>query len=272
MWAMLPRWRRLHPQALLHVALQARMEARMGHRTVRQDLKTAGFSKDMILKNVGNLRTLIESLGAKSRSPGWTDYHRCEHVGRDRATKAAFLEVALRHHAPSRVVDLGANDGHFSQIAAGHGAHAIAIDSDEAVLEQLYRRSHGTRLSIALADLANPSPAQGWSSTERPSLFERARPDLVVAYGVIHHLIYGGSIPPSAIVTWLRRFDCPVVLEYVAPADDMAVRLIGNRLDHVLHSGLGENDFRDLVSAGFSTVAEEKLGAGTRLLLHLDPV
>jgi ribosomal protein L11 methylase PrmA len=271
MQALLPRWRRLHPKALLHVELQARMEARMGARAVRGDLKSAGFSKDMILKNVANLQSLIEPLEPNSRDTGWTTYHRCDHVGRDRSTKTAFLEAAMDRTAPGRVVDLGANDGHFSEIAAFRGAHAIAVDNDEAVLEQLYRRIGGRDISVVLTDLANPSPAQGWSGTERSGLFDRVRPDLVVAYGVIHHLMYGASIPPRAIVSWLRRFECPIVLEYVAPTDEMAVRIIGNRLSHELHGGLGESEFRDALAVDFTTVVEDKLGSGTRLLLHLDP-
>src|SRR3990170_8347587 len=59
---LLPFRRRFNPSALLHVRLQARMEARMADRAVRQELGAAGFTAELILANVRKLRSLIQSL------------------------------------------------------------------------------------------------------------------------------------------------------------------------------------------------------------------
>ena len=269
MRALLPPWRRAHPKALLHVELQARMEKKMADRAVRQDLKTAGFSKAMILRNVAGLRSLVESLEVERDDGEWTDYHQCDHVGRDRAVKTTFLEGSLDRWAPRRVLDLGANDGHFTEVAVAAGAHGIAVDGNEAVLEALYRRAVGKDLSVVLTDLANPSPAQGWAGVERASLADRARPDMVIAYGLIHHLIYAAGIPPRGVVEWLASFRCPVVLEYVSPDDEMAKRLIGNRLAHELHPGRGPEEFAAVLADSFSIDAREPLASGERVLYRL---
>jgi hypothetical protein len=263
--------KRFNMGALLHVRLQARVETRMAGRSVRDGLKTAGFSAQLIQANVRKLRSLVASLQWAHGDDGWSDYGSCDHVARDRESKAEFLKSAIGRTHPRRVLDLGANDGHFSGIAATAGADVIAVDSDEAVLDNLYRRSEGSSLAVVLTDLANPSPSQGWASTERSSVADRAHPDLVIAYGLIHHLIYHASIPPGAVVRWLRTFDCPVVVEFVSPADEMVGKLIGNKRAHELHPNRDEADFRGLAGEAFDIVAETKLTSGTRVLFALHP-
>jgi hypothetical protein len=192
-------------------------------------------------------------------------------VGRDRDTKTGFLVAMLDRIQPGQVLDLGANDGHFSLVAAGHGSHAVSVDGDETVLDDLYRRSRGTDLSVVLTDLNNPAPSQGWAGMERPSLFDRAHPDLVIAYGLIHHLIYTASIPPRAVIDWLRRLEAPVALEFVAPDDDMVAVLTANKLDQELHPGRTEGEFRDILGERFVVNSEKPLGTGTRVLFDLAP-
>jgi hypothetical protein len=263
--------KRFNTSALLHVRLQARMESRMADRSVRKELSEAGFTADLILANVRKLRSLVESLRWDEGEEGWSTYVECGHVTRDRSAKGEFLGSALKRLRPQRVLDLGANDGHFSKIAAESGALAIAVDSYEPVLEELYRASAGTRLAVVVSDLANPSPAQGWAGLERGSLAERARPDLLIAYGLIHHLIYGASIPPREVMRWLGSFGCPLVVEFVSPSDEMVLKLIGNKLPHELHPGGGETEFRALIDEMFDVSDEHSLSSGTRILFALEP-
>jgi ribosomal protein L11 methylase PrmA len=262
-------WR---PAAILHVRLQARLEERMRGRAVRTELRSAGFSADLILANVRRIRRLVASLQGDPTGVGWAGYEDCAHVSRDRDQKAVFLEETLAGGSFPTVLDLGANDGHFSRIAAASGAHAIAVDGDEAVLDRLYRElGKGEQVSLVLADLTNPPPSQGWRSRERPALFSRISPDLVIAYGLIHHLIYTASIPPPEVVDWLRSFDCPVVLEYVSPDDEMVAVLTANKEADELHPGRAESEFREILSGRFTIGDEHPLEGGTRTLFRLTP-
>ncbi|HJS72488.1 MAG TPA: methyltransferase [Acidimicrobiia bacterium] len=260
--------KRLRPSTLMHVTLQAKMEERMSGAPVREDLKTAGFNAELILANVRKLRKLVDEM-EWSGSGVWVEYESCQHVGRDREAKGQFLEEAITTHRPERVLDLGANDGFFSDLASRAGALAIAVDGDEPVLDALYRR--GTSAALVLSDLTNPTPSQGWAGLERPSLAERARPDLVVAYGLIHHLIYSASIPPRSVVSWLASFRAPVVVEFVAPEDEMVGRLTANKTEAELHRGRSQIDFEALLQDHFHTKATTTLGEGTRVLYSLEP-
>ncbi len=271
MKSLLPAGKRWKPAALGHVVLQARMEQRLAGEAVRDDLSAAGFNAEMILANVNKLRGLVDSLSWNPTAEGWADYESCNHVGRDRETKAGFLRHSIGRVKPQRVLDLGANDAFFSEIAADGGAHAIAVDGDEAILEQVYANGAGKNLNVVLTDLANPSPSQGWSGVERPGIVQRSNPDLVIAYGLIHHLIYTASIPPASVLDWLRGFDSPVVLEYVAPDDEMVLKLTNNKHEDELHVGRDESAFRSLLAQRFSVQAEKSIAGGTRTLFDLTP-
>lgn len=262
-------WKRKRPSTLLHVSLQARMEERMSGTAVRDQLRTAGFSAELILANVRKLRKLTESLQWDGGGAGWIEYEGCSHVGRDRETKTRFLESALADLAPGRVLDLGANDCHFAETASAAGAVAIAVDGDEPVLDAVYRR--GSPVSIVLSDLNNPSPSQGWAERERPGLMERAHPDLVIAYGLIHHLIYTASIPPASVLDWLAGFRCPVLVEFVAPEDEMVAKLTANKMESELHPGRDQVGFEKAVEERFHIAGTETLGEGVRTLYRLIP-
>jgi hypothetical protein len=269
---LLPLGRRLRPSALAHVVLQARLEHRLSGEAVRNDLRQAGFSAELILANVRKLRKLVESMEWEPTTAVWTDYDSCSHVGQDRDSKSSFLADSLTRIRPDLLLDLGANDGHFSLLAAEHGAHAVAVDGDEPVLDRLYRSLGGEEVTPVLADLTNPSPSQGWAGKERPGLFDRVRPDLVVAYGLIHHLIYTASVPPPEVIEWLASFGCPVVVEFVAPEDPMIARLTANKEEAELHPGRTEEEFRSLVAGRFNVASEEALPSGHRRVFALLPL
>ena len=263
--------KRLHPAKLLHIRLQARMEDRMRGSAVRSELRSAGFNADLIRANVRRLRKLVASLEPHPSSASWAAYQECAHVDRDRDAKSEFLSAILDGGRFDTVLDLGANDGHFSRIAAASGAVAVAVDGDEPVLDRLHAALARESISLVLADLTNPSPSLGWRLAERPGLWERVDPDLVVAYGLIHHLIYTASIPPHSVLNWLREFDCPIALEFVSPEDEMVEVLTANKEESELHSGRTESEFRSLLAERFTVASERPLQGGTRILFYLTP-
>lgn len=272
MWQMIPAVRKTFPAAILHVGLQARAEAAMKGEAVRRSLAEAGFSADLIVANVRRLVRLVESLEWDHDDETWSRYHGYDHVARDRDSKSAFLAAAMDEVAPRTVVDLGANDGHFSRVAVQKGAVAIAVDGDEAVLDRLYHSlPDGLEIVCVLTDLSNPSPSQGFAGVERPALFDRAHPDLVIAYGLIHHLIYTASVPPVTVIEWLASFGCSVVVEFVAPDDPMVERLTANKRPEELHADRTREDFERLASQWFTVVAEADMPGGTRRVYHLTP-
>ncbi len=258
----------------LHVALQARAERRYEHRSrnVRSEIRQAGFRKEMILNNVRNLRKLVAGLRWDRESSQWSEYSTQDHAMRHREAKADFLRRNLA--GTGLVWDLGANDGYYSRIAAEGNRAVLAVDGDALVIDRLYRSlSAEANQSILplVVDLSDPSPATGWRQRERTALGERARPDLVVMYAVIHHMVIGGNIPTHEVLDWLAELDTRVVIEFVPVGDPMTDLLLANKRSSDVHRDYDEATFRQQLSERFEIEDEREVPDSSRTLLALRP-
>ena len=267
----------MRKSGLLHVALLAKSERSQSGagRDVRSEFKKAGFSKEMIENNVNGLRKIVSNLSWEPGTTRWNEYATgCDHVGLQRDAKAAFVSEMLSGGTQSTVWDLGANDGHFSRIAAETADLVLALDSDYAVLDDLFvsLQADGPQNILPLVqDLADPSPGIGWRGTERPPLVERSTPDVVLCLAVIHHLVIGRNIPLRAVVEWFGDLGADVILEWVAPDDPMVLGLTANRKPHELHQDYTEDALRSYLSERFIIDREKELPGGTRRLFALTP-
>jgi hypothetical protein len=259
---------------LLHVALQARAERRYQStdRNVRNEMRQAGFRKELIQNNVKTLRKIVGGLTWEPDGSEWSDYATQEHVTRHRQAKADFLDRAFGNS--SLVWDLGANDGFFSKLAADRGAYVVAADGDEAVVDRLYRSlaSDGDERILPLViNLDDPSPATGWRHKERTPIERRGTPDLVVMYAVIHHLVIGGNIPVREVVEWLAELNSRVVVEFVPIGDPMTDRLLMNKRPSDVHPDYTEDAFRGHLAGWFEIDDEQPVPDSSRTLFSLRP-
>jgi len=268
----------LSKSGLLHITLPARAE-RSGigtGRDVRSEYKEAGFSKEMIESNVKGLRSIVEKLTWQPDKSRWNRYAAdCEHVHLQRDAKTDFVSGVLAEGPFDTVWDIGANDGHFSKLAARHADYVLALDADELVLDELFRslQSGGPENVLPnLQDLADPSPGIGWRGMERPPLVNRTAPDLVLALAVVHHLVIGRNVPLASFVDWLADLNARVVLEFVPPDDPMVVALTANKKPHEIHRDYTEASLRRYLADRFVIKHEQAVPAGGRRLFSLVPI
>ncbi|MFV9672033.1 MAG: class I SAM-dependent methyltransferase [Acidimicrobiia bacterium] len=268
----------IRKSGLLHVTLPARAERR-GHgggRDVRSELKEAGFNKEMIESNVNGLRRIVSDLEWNPGSSRWNRYAtECDHVQAHREGKAAFIAHALDSEAPTLVWDIGANDGYFSELAAGTADYVVALDADDVILDEFYQSlsTHGIDNVLPMVqDLADPSPGIGWRGLERPPLVDRSSPDLILCLAVIHHLVIGRNIPLQAVVDWLASLEARVILEFVSPNDPMVRALTVNKKPHEIHRDYNESDLRLYLEERFVIEREHELPGRTRRLFALRPI
>lgn len=261
------------PGVLLDVVLQARADRTASNDDVRAELKSAGFSREMILKNLRRLEKVVKGLSWEPTGSSWSEYSGCAHVTEHREEKAAFVSVVVQERRRTLAWDLGANDGYHSRVLAEQTDLVVAIDGDQLVTDRLYGELAGEGalgiLPLAV-DLADPSPGLGWRGAERKSLEARGTPDLTLMLAVIHHLVIGSNLPLTEVIDWMACLGSEFVFEWVPPEDPMAKELMRNKKATEIHSDYEEPVLRRLLAQHFLIQTEAVIGG--RTLFHLRPL
>jgi hypothetical protein len=273
---MLPLRHRVGKGAFTNVVLHARLEERNADsdRNAGKELSRAGYGPKLIDAQLAKLEKNVAVLTWSAGDSEWSSYSDRGHYQADELSeKADFVERVARAGSREVVVDLGANDGHFSRLVAPFASTVVAVDSDALVIDRLYRtlRRDGDRTILPLySDLTDPSPSLGWRNRERPTLTDRLDADLVLALALVHHLAISGTVPLPDVVAMLRDFDAEVVVEFPDRGDPMVERLLDRKRDGLLdHYTL--DAFADAITARFEVVERTALRSGHRHLFHLRP-
>jgi len=169
------------------------------------------------------------------RSSHWHAYTvtRAHYGDADIATKRAFVAEAVAGAQPGRTLDIGANTGEFSEIAARYGT-VVALDIDERSVAAIWRRARDGDLPILplVANFGRSTPAMGWRNREQDALLARAADhfDLVLMLAVVHHLRVTEGVPVAeqfeAVARLTRRH---LLVEFVPAADPMFAAIARGR-------------------------------------------
>ena len=237
----------LRPQVRSYVKLAAlfkRLAIGPLKDVTRSQIQKAGVPPALLLRNVLKLKRVVRKLRPKGGRSLWIDYDRqLPYAEELRERKRAAVLSAVDRFVPraAMVWDLGCNTGEYSLLVSPRVDQVIAMDEDEAVVDDLCRRCEEQRILNILplvVDIANPSPAQGWRGAEFRSLAERGKPDLILALGLLHHLILTKNLPADEILEEVGHMGRYCLIEYVSPDDPMVERLCRN-------FGEGRNEIPD---------------------------
>lgn len=162
------------------------------------------------------------------------------------AEKERVVSEALKRIRAESVLDIGCNTGHFSLLAARHGARVVAVDHDPDAVGLLWKRATEDNLDILplVVDIARPPGACGWENDEFPSFLERARGKFgcVLMLALIHHLLVNERAPLDRILGLASALTTGfAIIEYVDPADPQFQRIARGR--DVLHRDLTRDSF-----------------------------
>jgi SAM-dependent methyltransferase len=213
------------------------------------------------------LDSLRPRAGSKSTWSGYLD-NKSLYSPAQFSEKETFVREALELARPSNVLDVGANEGHFSFLAARSGASVVAIDFDPAVVGSIWRGAAAENLDVLplVVDLARPSPATGWRNQECPSFLDRARGldgpngrfDLVMMLAVAHHMLVTERIPLDDLLALAGELSREYVLiEFVAPEDPMFQRIVRGR--DSLYSHLTPARFEAAAQARWDLVRSKRI-------------
>ena len=164
---LLPRRTRLRFGLASHIHLHARFQQQHAAGGAESSARAAKatVSKRGLVGLLESLKSTVEGLRWRAPRTEWGAYYADTNYS-DAAFAAKHARVAamLEAEAPNTVIDLGANNGEFSRLAAARGAYTIACDVDPVAVEDNYtravRKAEGDILPLWI-DLTNPSPGLG---------------------------------------------------------------------------------------------------------------
>jgi SAM-dependent methyltransferase len=262
------RWRRpLVSLVTLPLFLQKKWN--FTNKPAKVSADVASFAVRRLLQST---RKMLNSLVPSTRASRWSSYSETagHYKSTDHEAKQAFVRNALNSIRPASVLDVGANTGVYSRIAAECGADVVAWDTDVQATDMNWQSARNAGLTILplVADFARPTTALGWRNLESSSLLDRARGqfDCVLMLGIVHHLLVADQILLPAIIEQLWEISNRwAIVEWIPPKDSQFKELCRGR--EALYVHLNEEYFIQLLSTRFTVRSRDELPNGRSLWL-----
>jgi len=235
----LSRFQRLYPRLLWPVTLPTWLERKANRpaaKSAHQLRRDPDLATDILQGAIAKLKRKIAQAAPPLPASRWSEYTSTatHYSGEDLVKKEEFVSRALAETQAATVLDVGANTGNYSLLAAKSGARVVALDTDSTAVEHLWNKARAAELDVQplVADISRPTPAVGWENGESLSLLERLEQkfDLVLLLAVLHHLLLMDQIPLDRIAALFNRISRRhVVVEWVPHGDPMFQFLLRGR-------------------------------------------
>ena len=195
---------------------------------ISKSATVGGRQARLRIKFFESLRENFATLRLPSGTSPWSRYYRTtdkeyfqtELSPQDWRRKNESVERILADVQPSSVLDVGANTGNYSRIAAANAARVTACEIDIAALTRCYdgARRDGLNILSLAANVFSTSPTPGRGGIACAAPVERLRSDLVMGLAVIHHAVAVQRIPIARVCDIFTALtERWLLLEYAAP-------------------------------------------------------
>jgi hypothetical protein len=249
----------------LHVHLQNTVKKKSVNQPVVSSFDKTKFKHllDHLESNIGAFKN------QKSKTSAWSNYYDDTILGNGYLqSKEKLFRSFLKGLVFARGLDLGANDGYFSNILSETPADIIAVDFDSQCINQLYRqvkkKNIGNILPLTI-DLSNPSPAIGFNNTERLSFIQRASSDMVIALALIHHLVLTKNITFEMLAQFFSQLSTRyLVIEFIPIHDEKVQQMVINKSE--VHLPYDEESFEIAFIGYFEIEKKQKIQGSDRVL------
>jgi 2-polyprenyl-3-methyl-5-hydroxy-6-metoxy-1,4-benzoquinol methylase len=220
----------LNSGAFLHLYLHAKGEGK-----IVKSGKHNKVAKKQLSNIITHLESAITSLTIKQKQTVWDDYNQNNNYEiKSQHHKVKIINGFLDQIDGEKALDIGANDGLYSQLLADKGMYTLVVDIDELAVDRAFKTKHDLIHPLHM-NLVNPTPAIGWNNTERKSFWERCQVDVIQALAIVHHLVITHDISFEEIAEKLSQHAKYLIIEFVDSDDSQAEILLKNKPHHLLN-------------------------------------
>jgi hypothetical protein len=147
--------------------------------------------------------------------------------------KEATIRKWLEKIKPKSVIDLGANTGKFSFIAAEYAERVISIEGDENCVDEIEQKisiNNNNNIFTLIGNLAKPSPMLGFLYSMTESIYKRGESDVVLSLALVHHLHICNKLSFEQISLLFASFSNQyLIVEFIPVTDNKVQLLIKNK-------------------------------------------
>lgn len=269
--AALPFRDRFKPSVFMHIYLHSFLINRLKDTNDEQKIKSARNGNQKAF--LQHLREFVKKIPPPRYATEWHDYYNMtNYEGQSFGEKEAAIRALLGSQHYSCIWDMGGNNGHFSRIMAGSADHVVSMDIDYAAIDLNYIKNRQAKIKNIfplVMDFTNPSPALGFGNSERTTIDDRSKPDLMFALALIHHLAVTYNIPFATMAERFRLNNADLVVEFVDRDDSQFKKLLQNKQD--TYEAYNRANFEKSFSACFDLAGKYDIAGTCRTLYHFRP-
>jgi len=222
---------------LMHIHWHAKFKYKKEKEISNSKITKKGFSKEQLKNLWEQIFTNIQSWDNKElKNRNWDEYydHQIESIlyleEKEKVISEWLLELK-----PEITIDLGANTGKFSFIAAKYSKNVFALESDIICVDQIFEKTRklpSNNITVIAADIVEPSPALGWANAEKPALSKRLKGDMLLSLALIHHLSIGRNVPLNFIAAEFSNITSNyAIVEFIPKTDKQLKSLLESKED-----------------------------------------
>ena len=267
---------------LLHIHMHAKYANAEG--SIEEENKSKskvkkGFTKEKLLwLNNMILSTVKKWKQAYNINKHWHSYYESDIESPIYLNqKEEIIKNWLDTLKPKTVIDLGANTGRFSFLAAKQVEQVIAVESDYNcvdAIENAIDKGEVKNMVVQQMDLSETTPNFGVLEKEYSSIFKRVSnihlsPSILMGLAIVHHLHITNFLSFGQIAELLAKFNSKYLIIEFVPIQDSKVQLLikNNQRDFSFYT---QENFTAALLQYFKLVEVKKMGDTDREILLLE--
>jgi hypothetical protein len=263
----------LNMQCLIHLHLHSQFKP--NSKDVNGISTAKGFTTEGLQFLLGSFSKSIVSWSQKAKSKSLWDHYYEKDLEHEAylTNKSNQIVEWMERTKPTKVVDLGANTGHFSLLASDYCEQVLAIENNVdcvELLNQSIAAKEILNITTALADLTQLSPDMGNGFQEIRNICVRGRSDMAFALALVHHLCITFSFSFDQVFGLCKQFTSRFLIIEFIPKDDTQAQSLLNTLPDVFDD-YTEANFELALSHTF-TLMERVPIQGTKRIVYLATV